>query len=287
MRLLIVGCGYVGTELVRLLDNAWEIFALTRSDVRAAELSQFGIRPIVGNWLGSLPEPLPKVDYVLVSVPHRPDEHWLGATHGRGLEFLLTRLPEGWQKLIYLSTTGVFGDCASQSVDEDTPVSPERIGPQIAVEAENWLQTHYPSSTGDRQRFTVLRLAGIYGPGRIPLADRIRAGEPLAVPQDGFLNLVHVADIARMIERVLPLELNRNCYVFSDGHPVGRDEFYRYLARLCGVSEPRFVSPDASDARVRRATSKRVDPSRLIGETHFEFRFPDYQSGLIDALGES
>ncbi len=78
-----------------------------------------------------------------------------------------------------LEHNGVYGD-AHDEVDERTPTAPTRVGPQIAVQAEqHLLSTFRPSE------LTIIRLAGIYGPGRIPLAEKLRSGQPLQVPQEG------------------------------------------------------------------------------------------------------
>ena len=88
-----------------------------------------------------------------------------------------------WQpsvrKLIYLSTTGVYGE-AHYEVDELTPSQPSRIGPRIAVAAEQWLTQRFKAP-----QLAIIRLAGIYGPGRIPLAEKLKSGEVLQVPQGG------------------------------------------------------------------------------------------------------
>ena len=287
---LIVGCGYVGEHVARLARDAGAtIFALTRSSARGEQLRAQGIAPVVGHWL----EPqtlgrLPEVDWVLVSIPHRsdstgaapsrdlhPGDSQAALTHATGLRHLLAALPDGWRKLVYLSTTGVYGADSPSTVDELAPVAPTRIGPHMAHAAECWLAEQLPP-----QRYTILRLAGIYGPGRIPLAARLRQGEPLAVPREGHLNLVHVNDIARMILIVAGRTMQHPMYLFSDGQPVLRETFYQHLARLCGVSDPVFVAPDPNDSRARRAADKRVDPSLLVNETHFVYQFPDFRSGL-------
>lgn len=288
--LLIVGCGYVGARVAKLARAAGQtVFALTRSPSRSLELQALGAEPVVGNWLAphSLAN-LPRVDAVLISIPHRDDQpeaqshsgHDAQQVHATGLRNLLAALPTGWQKLVYLSTTGVYGQDWAATVNEETPLSPTRLGPQIAVAGEQWLCNHLSP-----ERFTVLRLAGIYGPGRIPLAEKLRQGEPLSVPRDGHLNLVHVDDIAKMICVVSQRAMQRPIYVFSDGHPVLRETFYRRLAELCGVEDPVFVEPDPAEAKTRRATDKRIDPSRLTTETQFEFLFPNYESGLAAAIG--
>ncbi len=300
-RWLIVGCGYVGAQVARRAREAGHVvYGLTRSQSRFSELQSLGVEPCLGHWL----EPqslvnLPDVDRILVAVPHRADDSWSASgetidgenaklverTHAIGLQNLLAAIPTGWQKLVYLSTTGVYGVSSAGWVDEQTPLSPTRAGPRIAVAAEQWLTESLASRLVEGQSFCILRLAGIYGPGRIPLADRLRRGQPLAVPREGYLNLVHVSDIARMLCLLLGSSYPHSTYLFSDGRPVLRETFYRHLAKLCGVPAPEFIEPDQHDAKVRRATDKRISPRRILAETGFEFEFPDYRSGLINALG--
>lgn len=286
-RLLIVGCGYVGAEVVKLANEHFSVFALSRNPNRVPEFNQLGISHILGDWLE--PETwssLPSFDAILFSVPHRADEKLGNQTHVVGLKAALSSqgaASSSSSRVVYLSTTGVYGECQDETVHEETPVNPTRIGPEIALEAERWLAS---SEANEAQwNSTVLRLAGIYGPGRIPLAAKLRAGEALAVPQQGYLNLVHVHDIARMVLQLLLTETpERETYVFSDSHPVKRLDFYQSLAELCGVSEPQFVEANPQDSRARRATSKKVDASRITGEFDFQYRFPDYRSGLLDSL---
>jgi nucleoside-diphosphate-sugar epimerase len=284
-RILIVGCGFVGTELVRQnlatsqsSEFANPIYALTRSAARASELRVAGVLPIIGHWhnLSNL-DGLPPVDTILVAVPHREDSGFGVESHVAGLKNLVQRSPT-FRKLIYLSTTGVYGD-AEDEVDELTPTQATRIGPQIAVAAERWLAAHFQAP-----QLAIIRLAGIYGPGRIPLAEKIRSGETLQVPQKGWLNLIHVTDIAAMLMRVVQRDMAESLYVFSDGQPVPRVEFYRTLSKLCGVDEPKFAVPDPNASRSQRAGTKRVNSQRLIAELNLRLQFPSYQEGLADCI---
>lgn len=326
-RWLIVGCGYVGSQVALLARHSGHlVYALTRSKARFGELQAMGIEPCLGHWLepDSLSQ-LPQVDRILVSVPHRADDALAATvartdpstadrnsnptvtisvatisaatathiadpaeqTHVAGLQNLYQAIPAGWQKLVYLSTTGVYGHSSSELIDEDTPVSPHRIGPRIAVAAEQWLNRASSQRNMQAQRdYCILRLAGIYGPGRIPLAERLRSGEPLAVPRQGHLNLVHVSDIAHMVCLLLTQQMQHDTYLLSDGQPVLRDTFYRYLAELCGVAQPQFVQPDAQSGKALRATDKRISPARLLAESGYQLQFPDYRSGLVDALAK-
>lgn len=284
-RLLIVGCGYVGKRVTAMAKAAgYEVFALTRSESRVSELREAGCKPIVGTW--HAPETLrglPSIDRVLVSIPHREESDLAEDTHAAGLAHLSRAIESQSSSVdpqwIYLSTTGVFGECNGEELNEDSPVSPTRIGPRVAVAAERWLAENLPDCS------TVTRLAGIYGPNRIPLASKLRDGEPLSVPLEGYLNLVHVDDIARIVLHALEHPLQERLYLLSDGQPVIRREFYAELARLCGVSSPRFVVPAQGGPKSRRATSKRIDPSRILAETGYHLSYPSYREGLVQSLG--
>lgn len=296
MSLLIIGCGYVGQELIRRLRGqsagiaVWSgqpVSVLTRSQQQADLLRKLGVQPIIGHWLRpeSLPT-APKATRVLVSVPHRTDsvaglpddscQH-----HALGLKNLVSWLSLSRQepvdlRIIYLSTTGVFGSPQpGELVSESTPVSPTRPGPRLAVAAEDWLCQRRSVLTS-----IVLRLAGIYGPGRVPLIESLKSGQPLAVPRAGTLNLIHVQDAARAIEWLLMAQKPQATYLLSDCHPVERQEFYGFIAQQSGLGEPQFVEPVEGNSRLRRATDKRVDSSLFWLESGLQPLYPDYRSGL-------
>jgi nucleoside-diphosphate-sugar epimerase len=96
--------------------------------------------------------------------------------------------------VIYISSVGVYGPSDGDWVDESTPCEPHREGGKASLAAEQVLAGHALGRRG-----LILRLAGIYGPGRIPLAEKIRKGEPLPVSPEGYLNLIHVDDAARVV----------------------------------------------------------------------------------------
>jgi nucleoside-diphosphate-sugar epimerase len=161
-------------------------------------------------------------------------------------------------------------------VDEDSPCQPIREGGRASLAAEDALRA---SKFADRA--IILRLAGIYGPGRIPRAADLAAGKPIDAPATGWLNLIHVKDAARIVvlaeERIEPPKL----YVVSDGQPVVRGDYYRELARLLGAPEPRFIEPAAdSPAAQRAASDKRINPQRLFADLQPSLHYPSYREGL-------
>ena len=162
------------------------------------------------------------------------------------------------------------------------PCRPTRAGGQAAFEAEALL-TQGPLA----ERAIILRLAGIYGPGRIPRSEEIRAGRPIAAPRDGWLNLIHVDDAARIVEAAADRLTPPQTLVVSDGAPVLRGDYYAELARLLHAPPPAFTTPDpTSPAAQRAASDKRVDPARLYAALPVKLDYPTYREGLAAIVGE-
>ena len=274
-RRLVVGCGYLGTRVAtRWLAGGSRVWALTRSPARARELAALGIEPLVADV--TQPETihnLPEVDTVFWGVGF---DRAGGATyrdvHVAGLGRLLEALP-GRPRIILSSSTGVWGDEDGRVVDESTPAHPVREAGRVLLEAEALLHAAAPG------RGTALRFAGLYGPGRLPRLEDLRAGRPIAADPDSWLNLIHVDDAARIVCAVDAAPSPQPLYVVSDATPVRRREWYGHLARLTGSPSPTW---DTAAPRTRGA-DKRVDPSLLYRDIPIALEYPDSFRGL-DAI---
>lgn len=289
MSKLIIGCGFLGERVLRLwCETGEQIHILSRLPRRAEELAARGLHPIVGDVCDpqSLAN-LPAVDTALFAVGYdRRSQHSIHEVYAEGLANVLAALPEETGRVIYISSTGVYGPANGDWVDENTPPNPQRDGGKASLAAEQVLASH---SIGKRS--LILRLAGIYGPGRIPYIDRLRAGEPLAVPSEGWLNLIHVEDAAAIVVAIdrwaAAHEIANGPAVFcvSDGEPVVRADYYGEVARLIGAAAPRFVAPDADTPAVQRARSdKRISTRKLIEVIQPKLRYPEYRAGLAGIL---
>ncbi len=303
---LIVGCGYVGSQVAsKWLLNGDSVFAITRSNDRAAHLRQLGIQPIVWDWLNgplpilaetlhSLGQHINAFATILIAVSHasQPDIPY-AETHTRGL-YNLDRLlkSESWEqtvgnetKWIYLSTTGVFGAATPGDwVNEESKVAPERPGSIAAWAGEQWIASHIPSD----QRIS-LRPVGIYGPGRVPRWQSIRDQVPLQVDPESYLNLIHVEDLATSIVKVSNKRMESTLYCVSDGAPVRRRDYYEFIAKLGGWPPPVFEAArpkELGEASLRSDGNKRVRNHRLQTELGIEWEFPSYREGLTALLGE-
>jgi nucleoside-diphosphate-sugar epimerase len=282
---LVIGCGYLGERVARRWVQAQaEVAALTRSPIRAQDLSRRGIQPIIGDVTNPASLKLPAAETVVFAVGF--DRHAgkpIEEVYVQGLRNVLAALPQPPQRFIYVSSTGVYGQTSGEVIDEDSECRPTREGGKACLAAEELLGCGQVADWTAANTM-ILRLAGIYGPGRIPRIEDIRAGRPIAAPSTGYLNLIHVedaADIVLAVERLTPPRL----YVVSDGHPVERGEYYRELARLLDAPPPVFVPPPA-DAHVaaRAGSDKRIHPARLLKELGITLRFPRYREGLAEIV---
>jgi nucleoside-diphosphate-sugar epimerase len=272
----VLGCGYLGRRVARDWQaNGYSVGALTRSAQRAAELASEGIAPVVGDVLRPDLELPHGIQTVLYAVGYDPragcTRH---ALYAGGMANVLARLPDTVERLIYISSTSVFGSAQGEWVDEQTPCHPQQEGGQACLAAEQVL-----AGSPWAGRAVVLRLAGLYGPGRLPRAADLVAGRPIPADPDGWLNLIHVEDAAQIVVLAAAHPSPSPLYVVSDGQPVTRRAFYAELARLLGAPPPVFTAPGPSAER-RSEGDKRVCPRRVQQELAPQLKYPSFREGL-------
>lgn len=283
---LIVGCGYVGRRLAEFWSKQGdEVLVTTRSQRRAEEFQQCGWTPIVWDVTAARSQPLPDVETIVFAVGfdrssgRRIDDVYVG-----GLQHAMLVAPETVRRFIYLSSTGVYGQVDGDWVDEDSPCEPNREGGQACLRAESLLRAD--PAVGSKS--IILRLAGIYGPGRLPQAEVLRRREPLQVVADAWLNLVHVDDIVRIIDACDREVTPPTTLCVSDGVPVMRRDFYEDLADLLGLESPEFQPPAPGTSRAERGRgSKRIRNDRLKSVIDYQFLYPTWKAGLQAILRES
>lgn len=286
---LIIGCGFLGEQILNLWRKGGDqIHAVTRWPIRAQFFSALGVHPIVADVCDpqSLAN-LPVVDTVLFAVGYdRRSGHSIHEVYAQGLANVLATLPEKTGRVIYISTTGVYGPASGEWVDENTPTNPRRDGGKASLAAEQMLAAH-PIG----KRSIILRLAGIYGPNRIPQINKLAVDEPLALPTEGWLNLIHVDDAAAIVVAIdkwaaeNPIADGPEVFCVSDGHPVVRGDYYREVGRLAIGEEPTFVEPDPNSPAVQRARSdKRISNHKLLDTLGYQFLYPNYRAGLAAIL---
>ena len=284
MSKLVIGCGYLGRRVAdRWLAAGHRVSAVSRSGERAATLRAAGIDCQVADVLR--PETLrclPAAETVLYAIGwDRNAGVSIRDLYAGGLRNVLAHLPADTSRFIYVSSTGVFGQTDGGWVDEQSACNPTRVGGLACLEAETLLREH---AIGEKS--IILRMAGIYGPDRIPRRRQLLEGRPIAAPGEGFLNLIHVQDAARIV-LAAERRLDPPCLLcVSDGHPVVRGDYYRELAELVGAAEPRFATPPVDAPATDRASSnKRVSNKLLLEKLGIDLRYPSYRQGLAAECG--
>ena len=258
------------------------MFAFTRSEENADRFFGLGLTPIIGDITkpDSL-DNLPDVDTVLYSVGiDRNVSSNIHEVYVKGLANALNHL-SNVEQLIYVSSTGVYGDANASDVspwiDESVTPVPSTEGGQACLEAESKLQdSMYANHT------TIIRSAGIYGPGRVPGLKTIRGQNWSRIRGPGYLNLVHRDDLTRVILLLAEHEIVDRLYHVADGHPVERQVYYPWLAEQ--MKAPAVDWQEVFQSSVKNHPSKRISNAKLVKELDFAFRYTDYLHGIPGLL---
>jgi nucleoside-diphosphate-sugar epimerase len=285
-RYLIAGCGYVGLRLARALLSRGPTVGLVATAESARRLESLGIDAISWN-LDDAEQGVPKgfgmpsVIYYLTPPPTS------GSTDPR-LKRFLARLPGPPARLLYMSTTGVYGDAGGALVDEDSPTNPGSERAARRVDAEQSVRSW---CTRNGVAWTILRVPGIYGPGRLPL-ERLKRREPMIRHSEaGFSSRIHVDDLvsACLLAGSAPRAVER-IYNVTDGNPASMTEYFERVAMLSGLPPPELISREEAERVLSPglmsylSESRRVDSRRIRDELGFAPRFTDLRLGILSSL---
>jgi putative transcription antitermination factor YqgF len=281
---LVVGCGYLGTEVARrLVARGERVLGTTRSAVRGGWLRAQAIEPVVADVLE--PESLrklPRADRVLYCVGHdRAVGLPMRTVFVGGLTHALEALAGRFGHLVYASATSVYGQTDGGWVDEDSPTVPREESGRVCLEAET-LAREFAVDRG--LSLSIVRYSGLYGPGRIIRRKALEQGEPIAGDPLKWLNLVHIDDAAAAAVAALDRGAAGRVYLATDDRPVTREEYYSLAARCLGAPAPRFVPAGQGGHRPATAASKRVSNRRIKDELGVRLAFPDVTTGLPAAI---
>jgi nucleoside-diphosphate-sugar epimerase len=269
VRRLVVGCGYLGERVARLWRDAGDdVYASTRGG-NTDTLSRAGLRPLTLDVTRGPFGALPVVDTVVFAVGRdRRSGATMSDIHVEGLRAVLDALPAETGRVIYVSSTGVYAQDAGEWVDEASVCEPMSEGGRACLAGERLLFAH-----AHGRNAIVLRLAGLYGPGRVPRAADLTAGRPIAGSPHAYLNLIHVEDAARAAVAAAACEpITDRTYVVSDGHPPTRGEYVGLLATRLGAPPPVFDGGSNLGKRVRN--------DRAVRELGVRLQYPSYREGL-------
>lgn len=259
---VIAGRGYTGTRVAERLAPQGTVIGLTR-------------KPHAFNFSAPF-------DVVYLVPPPAT-----GTTDPR-LERFLAALPAVPGRIVYISTTGVYGDAGGATVTEDTPPAPATDRARRRLAAETALRAWCEAQ---KVEWVILRVPGIYGPGRLPL-DRLRRGEPvLAESEAGPGNRIHVEDLADIcVAALMQPQARKRIYNVGDGDHTTSTAFLKLVAGITGLPAPpqlpiTQLAALRSDAALSfLAESRLVDTGRLRRELGFKPRYPTAEAGIRASL---
>jgi nucleoside-diphosphate-sugar epimerase len=286
--LLIIGCGDVGLRVARQLLPRWRVLALTSSAARMSALRAAGIEPLWGDL--DRPETLGRLGTLADRVLHLAPPPLQGRTCPRTAA-LVRALARGGRtsRLVYASTTGVYGDCGGAWIDETRAVAPQSDRAWRRVHAEA-LVRHFGRRTG--AAVSVLRIPGIYAPDREggQPQDRVRRGAPvLAADDDVYTNHIHADDLARACVKALLRGAPQRVVNVCDDSDRAMGDHYDRVADLAGLPRPPRLARETLKAQVTPmqwsflCESRRIGNRRLREELGVVLRYPTIEDGLFAA----
>ncbi len=284
--LLIVGCGDIGLRVLRLLGRRWRVFVLTSQAARVPGLRAMGAVPLVGNLdqPASLGRLAGLADHVLHLAPPP-----LQGEHDPRTRALLQALARGGRvrRLVYASTTGVYGDTGGARFDESRGVAPASARARRRVDAERAVRW-FGRRTG--AVVSILRIPGIYAgdrEGGHP-RERLQRGTPvLAEADDVYTNHIHADDLARACIAALVRGAPQRVVHASDDTELKMGAYFDLAADLCGLPRPPRITRAEAQERLSpmlmsfMSESRRLDNRRLKRELRLALRYPTVREGLL------
>jgi nucleoside-diphosphate-sugar epimerase len=286
MRVLIVGCGYVGLPLgVELIRLGHEVYGLRRNTSAENELKMAGLRPLFADVtkpaeLKTLPG---EFDWVINCVAAGGDANNYRQVYLEGtrhlIEWLTSNPPK---KFVYTSSTSVYVQNDGSAVKESSPTEPISETSKILVETEKVL---LEAVSLKKFPAIILRVAGIYGPGRGHWFKQFLKNEA-RIEGDGarILNMIHRVDLVGCLIAALKSGRAGEIYNAVDDEPVSQKNFFEWLAGTLGKYPPPSAPENLEENRKRGVTNKRVSNRKLKMELGYQFKYPNFRIGYSAEL---
>lgn len=286
MHVLVAGIGWLGKALAaELLRQGRRVSGVRRHVERQAALVEMGISPVVADLADPRAvEHLPDdVDAVVVcTAPTGGDlDSYRTAYVETNRTLLAWAAARGLSGYVYTGSSGVFGQDDGGDVDEETPVSPSGESAEVLVQAER-LVLDAARERGVPTR--VVRLTGLYGPGRTGIVERVRSGAlGLGTGDDAWMNFCHRDDAVGFVLAALARGRDGAVYHGTDAHPTRRRDVVAHVAERLGVP-PRIVTDEDRGPGGRRGANRRVLSEKSRHELAIELRYPSFREGLAPFL---
>ena len=283
---MIIGCGEVGLRLVRALKGRWRIYALTHTRARFSELRTLGITPVSGDL--DRPDTLSRISALAQDIVHLAPPAASGDRDTRTTH-LIRALGKGGslpQRFIYISTSGVYGDCDGEIVLETRRARPTSDRAKRRLDAEQQIRA-WGAETG--VQVSILRVPGIYCADRLPIA-RLQSGLPALSPEhDPYTNHIHADDLASTLLAALIRGRAGRAYNASDDCWIKMGDYFDIVAEQFNLPKPPRVSWEIAQEKVPEnllsfmRESRRLANGRMKKELRVRLRYPSAQHGVAAA----
>ena len=285
-RIYIIGYGDVGARIAPLLvEKNIDVYAVSRSNKREIANEHFHYLNIDLDQCESGPAIIEDKADVIYLAP--PPIQGINETRIKAFLANLENNNTIPRRIVYISATGVYGDCGGEWITEETPLSPKADRSKRRVDAENqltaWCKTH-------TTEWVILRVAGIYGPGKLPLA-RLQKG--MSVLQEGIApasNRIHIDDLADIIIAAMESEFANEIYNVADNNPTTMTDYFTRVAAAYKLPAPIQISWEEAQKTLSPqmlsylSESKKLDTSKLVQQLKIALRYPNLATGIENCL---
>lgn len=279
----IIGCGDIGLRVARkLIDRGDCVDATAHFEEGAGALESAGIRPIVANF--DYQDDIPDFSVAGRRVFYFLAPQGGGSSDYRMLNFCRRLSPDNCpERLVYISTSGVYGDCGDTPVTEETPLNPQTTRAKRRVSAEEQLQEQ-----ADRLGFdlVILRVTGIYGPGRLPISQLTKGHEVLRPEDSPRTNRIHSLDLVDICLAAMDRAETGDIFNVCDGQQSSMSEYFMAVARLYELPQPKQLTWEEAEKTMNPLTlsflkeSRRMSNRKMLEKLDIELTYPTLEEGL-------
>ncbi|MES9834406.1 MAG: SDR family oxidoreductase [Candidatus Thiodiazotropha sp. DIVDIV] len=282
MGVTIIGCGDIGTRLALMYrELGVDVTGWVRSSGSVERLESLEIAASQVDLDGAIKQPFSGEDeqlFYFAPPPSKGAEDWRVAR-------LIDAFQDGVQpgKVVYLSTSGVYGDCQGAWVDETRETSPTADRAKRRLDAERRWQS-WSEQSG--RPLVILRVAGIYGPGKLPV-ERLRKGLPMVAEKDApITNHIHSLDLVEIARTAMQKGIDGAIYNVCDGQPESMTRYFNRVADFLQLPRPPLITLDEAKSQLSPgmlsylAESRRLSNRKMIEELGVSLRYPELEQGL-------
>ncbi|MES9859804.1 MAG: SDR family oxidoreductase [Candidatus Thiodiazotropha sp. LLP2] len=282
MGVTIIGCGDIGTRLALMYrEMGVDVTGWVRSSGSVERLEGLEIAASQVDLDGAIKQPFSGEDeqlFYFAPPPSKGAEDWRVAR-------LIDAFQDGAQpgKVVYLSTSGVYGDCQGAWVDETWETSPTADRAKRRLDAERRWQS-WSEQSG--RPLVILRVAGIYGPGKLPV-ERLRKGLPMVAEKDApITNHIHSLDLVEIAHTAMQKGIDGAIYNVCDGQPESMTRYFNRVADFLQLPRPPLITLDEAKSKLSPgmlsylAESRRLSNRKMIEELGVSLHYPELEQGL-------